>query len=230
MRAKSASAFAGCGIAALVASTLLSGGCLTSRLEELKNSATGIAAGESLVILATSYHKGQTVEEGFVSCVRDEVSSGKGALPVYSEQQFADDLFPWFEPRTAPQAASALPALLARPGVKERIQARGVRYLVWLNGSTERVNSGGTMSCAIGVGIAGCLGLGWWEDESKYDAAVWDLSTRTDAGTVSANVQGTSMVPAIVVPIPIIARTKAAACKDIARQIATFIRNPGPAA
>ncbi len=185
--------------------------------------------GESVVILATSYHKGDAVEEGFVDCVRSEVSDGKVGLSVYSEQQFADDLFPWFEPRTAPQVASALPGLLARPGIAERISQRGIRYLIWLNGNTERVNSGGTMSCAVTVGIAGCLGFGWWEDESKYDAAVWDLRSQTDAGTVSANVHGTSMVPAIVVPIPIIARTKAAACKDIARQITGFVRDTQPA-
>ena len=43
-------------------------GCMSSRVEESKNAETGIASGQSVVILATSYHKGQAVEEDFVEC------------------------------------------------------------------------------------------------------------------------------------------------------------------
>ncbi|MBM4197188.1 MAG: hypothetical protein FJ197_08855 [Gammaproteobacteria bacterium] len=203
-------------------------GCLTSRVEELKNTATGIDAGESIVILSASYHKGKAVEEDFVGCVREQLTRGDSGLAVYPEQQFADDLFPWFEPRTAPQSPTDLPELLAKPGVAERVSGKGIRYLVWLNGGTEQTGGGGSMSCAIGIGVAGCIGFGWWENESKYDAAVWDLRNATDAGTVRANVNGTSMVPALIIPIPLIARVKTAACEDIAGQLAAFIRGSAP--
>lgn len=203
--------------------------CITARMEESKNAATGIATGESVVILAASYHKGKAIEEDFVSCVSDRVQKGQTSVRVYPEQEFTDALFPWFEPRTAPQTPEALPELLARPGVAERIEQRGIRYIVWLNGTTEQTSGGGSMSCAIGPGGGGCFGVTWWEDDASYNAAVWDLREKASAGTVSAAVHGTSMIPALIIPLPLIARTQSAACKDMAHELQTFITQSGPA-
>ena len=44
-----------------------------------------------------------------------------------------------------------------------------------------------------------------------------------DAGTVSADVSGTSFLPAIVVPIPLLARTRSKACNALADQLRLFI-------
>ena len=41
--------------------------------------------------------------------------------------------------------------------------------------------------------------------------------------TVSADVSGTSYLPALVIPIPLIARTQAKACKGLAEQLQAFI-------
>ena len=74
-----------------------------------------------------------------------------------------------------------------------------------------------------GPGGGGCFGLAWWETDSSYQAAIWDLEDIEDAGRVSANVNGTSVIPAVVVPVPLIARTRTAACKGLARKLQTFI-------
>ena len=41
--------------------------------------------------------------------------------------------------------------------------------------------------------------------------------------SVTADVEGTSFLPALVIPIPLIARTQAAACKGLATQLHAFI-------
>jgi hypothetical protein len=146
-------------------------GCVTSRVEGLKNAATGIAANESVVVIPASYHKGNRTEADFLECVDDKLDDGAKAVNVYPREKFLDDLFPWLEPRTMPQEIKDLPELLARPGVSERISASGVRYLVWVTGSTKTSNGGG-MSCAA-VQPACCFGLVWWEDGAT--AKVWDL-------------------------------------------------------
>lgn len=64
----------------MTAAGMLLAGCMTSRVEESKNAATGLSAGESVVILATSYHRGKATEEDFVSCVNDAVQSGDGKV------------------------------------------------------------------------------------------------------------------------------------------------------
>ena len=63
---------------------------------------------------------------------------------------------------------------------------------------------------------------------ADYTASVWDLTEQESAGTVSADVSGTSYLPALVVPIPLIARTQAAACKGLANQLRSFINNEEP--
>ena len=40
---------------------------------------------------------------------------------------------------------------------------------------------------------------------------------------MTADVSGTSFLPALVIPIPLIARARAAACKGLADQLRTFI-------
>lgn len=202
--------------------------CMTTRIEETKDMATGIGADESVVILATSYHTGNETEEKFLDCVSNRIKKGKTPLNVYPEWEFRDALFPWFEPRTAPQDIEDLPELFSRPGISERIRERKIRYIVWVDGDTDQTGGGGSLSCAIGPGGGGCFGLAWWENESAYQAAVWDLEDSTHAGVVKANVIGTSVIPAIVIPIPVIARTQAAACKGLANQLKAFIVNEGP--
>lgn len=207
---------------------LASSGCVTSRVEESKNVATGIRDDESVVVFATSYHSGNKTESGFLDCVNDELDDGRDALNVYPSERFRDELFPWFEPRTMPHSIEALPELLAKPGVTERIMKRGVRYLVMVKGSTEKTSGGGGMSCAAGPTGGACFGLVWWENDGSYEATVWDLKKAEHAGEVSTDVHGTSMVPALIVPLPFIARTQTAACKGLARELRQFIVQEGP--
>ncbi len=197
--------------------------CVTSRLEHIKEAKTGILEGESIVIMAKSYHLGNETEEKFIKCVGDSIGRGREGLRVIPNQEFVDALFPWFEPRTAPAETKGLPALMSRPGVAEIIKEKRVRYLIWLDGDTDKTAGGGSMSCAIGPGGGGCFGFAWWQNESEYEATIWDLDGLEDAGTVSADVSGTSFLPAIIIPVPLIARTRSKACKGLADQLKLFI-------
>ena len=211
--------------------TLLSvaaAGCVTTRVEDARESVTGIAEGESVVIMAKSYHLGNETEEKYINCVEDALASGSQGLRVVPHREFVDSLFPWFEPRTAPAETKNLPKLLERPGVAKRLEQQGVRYIVWLDGDTERVAGGGSLSCAAGPGGGGCFGFAWWQKDADYNAAVWDLKELESAGTVSTDVSGTSFLPALVVPVPLIARTQAKACKSLAGQLRSFIVNEDP--
>lgn len=208
-------------LAALV--TSICAGCVTSRVEGVKNSATGIEDHESVVVIATSYHKGNRTGTDFLQCMDDELDDGATAVNVYSREKFLDELFPWLEPRTMPQEIKDLPELLARPGVSERISASGVRYLVLVNGSTKKTSDGGGMSCAASPAGGGCFGLVWWEDDGAYTARVWDLKASSAAGKVSTDVHGSSMVPALILPLPFVARTETAACKELAGELREFI-------
>jgi hypothetical protein len=202
---------------------LILSGCITSRVEDAREGVTGIDEGESVVILAKSYHLGNETEAKYIRCIEDALARGSNGLRVIPHKQFIDSLFPWFEPRTAPAETKGLPKLMERPGVAERLAEQQVRYIVWLDGDTERVAGGGSLSCAAGPGGGGCFGFAWWQNDADYSAAVWDLKGLESAGSVTADVSGTSFLPALVVPIPLIARAQAAACKGLAEQLRTFI-------
>lgn len=210
-------------ILVLAMSGWLLSGCVTSRIENVREGTTGINEGEGIVIMAKSYHLGNETEAKFINCVGNSIGRGSSGLRVIPNNEFVDALFPWFEPRTAPAETKGLPTLMSRPGVAQKIKDKGVRYVVWLDGDTDKVAGGGSMSCAAGPGGGGCFGFAWWQNDSNYEASVWDLSGLEDAGTVSADVSGTSFLPAIVVPIPLLARTQNKACNALADQLRLFI-------
>ena len=207
----------------IAAAALALGGCVTATLEDQKSGVTGISSGESIVVMPKSYHLGNETERSFTECIGKQLAKGSSGLTVMPNEQFVDALFPWFEPRTAPTDTKGLPKLMQRPGVAKKIADTGVRYIVWLDGTTDRTGGGGSLSCAAGPGGGGCFGFAWWETDANYEASVWDLKRLENAGSVSADVSGTSYMPAIVIPIPLIARTQTAACTNLADSLHSFI-------
>lgn len=202
---------------------VMASGCVTSRVENSREGLTGIESDESVVIMAKSYHLGNETEAKYIACIENALARGSDGLRIIPHKKFVDSLFPWFEPRTAPSETTGLSKLMERPGVAAAIRKQGVRYIVWLDGDTEKVAGGGSLSCAAGPGGGGCFGFAWWQNASDYNAAIWDLEGLESAGTVTADVSGTSFLPALVIPIPLIARTQAAACKGLATQLHAFI-------
>jgi hypothetical protein len=197
-------------------------GCMQARVQESREMPTQIARGEAVVILAKPQIEGAGAEEGFMDCVSDNLEGGREDIMVHDNNEFVDKMFPYFEPGTAPAKPEAVTALLSRPGVSEQIATTGVRYGVWLNGSTVKTDGGGSIACGAAPGAAGCIGFGWWEKESDYEATIWDLKQAKSAGSVGANVTGTSAIIGAVVPLPFVARVQSAACNRMADQLRSF--------
>ena len=205
---------------------ILSGCGVTARMEPYKQTEAILADGEHVVVLARKHHASHEAEEGFVDCISDGLARGGDGLNVHNSTEFEDKLYPWFEPSMAPLSTEAFSELLEKPDVLEQVRSTGVRYVVWLDGSTDRIASGGGITCAAGVGGAGCMGLAWWEDDARYDATVWDIRELSTAGTIYADFNGRSVMPAIVIPIPLIARPQAAACRGLTDQLRQFLTTP----
>ncbi len=212
-----------------VATLLLLPACMTARLEEDRNTATSIAAHEAVVLLAKPHVEGITAEDEFMDCVGDKMARATG-IQVRPNDAFVDSMFPWLEPSTAPQRPEGVTKLLARDVVAERIAETGIRYLIWIDGATRQTDSGGSITCTLGPAGGGCIGFGWWEKESDYQAVVWDLNTARTAGSVSTNVTGTSALVGVLVPLPFIARVQGTACDRLAKQLGAFLRGDDPSA
>ena len=207
-----------------MAAVLLSTGCVSSTIQQVRQGETGIQGHESIAILGRRHKNRDETRRSFVECVANRTSSGSNSISVIGDKQFLDSLFPWFEPRTAPIELNELGRLVSRPEIAQRIKQVGVRYIVWIEGTTERRDQSGTLQCAVASGgLPACFGFLSWEGASDYEATIWDISNQINVGKLSSEARGVSFVPAVIVPLPFIARVQASACNTLADQIKSFI-------
>lgn len=197
--------------------------CTSTTVDEFRQGETGIETHESVVILGRRQASDYETRAEFVDCVGDRLGRGNDAISVIPEQEFVDAMFPWFEPRTAPLRTRDLEKLMAEEVVAQKMDEFGVRYIVWLDGFTETTGRSGSISCTIGPGGGGCFGFGSWEDDANFDARIWDVGSATNVGTISTDANGQSYLPALVIPIPLIARVEANACSRLANQLKDFV-------
>ncbi len=214
------------GLSCVASCIMLLSGCVTATVQQVREAATGIESSESIVVLGRkSRPTADETEMNFVGCVSAKMARGGNRMNVVSELEFRDALFPWFEPRTAPANTTDLPELMSTPVLADRLQELGLRYLIWIDGSTVRTDSAGSMTCSITATGAGCFGFLTWENDSSYEATVWDVRNGNAVGRISTDAIGTSYIPAVVVPVPLIARVQNSACNSLSNQLKTFILN-----
>jgi len=207
----------------IVSALIILTGCTTVVIDEYRRSDGELAAGDSVVILGRRHSSDYETEPDLIACVGRELHNPQMGVNIIPEKEFVDIMYPWFEPRTAPMHVRSLDRLMENEGVRERMENYGIKYIVWIDGSTETTASAGSISCTISTGGAGCFGFGTWDKESDYEASVWDFRDRELSGKLSADAKGTSYMPAIVIPIPLIARVQNNACKGMAAQLQQFL-------
>lgn len=199
-------------------------GCTSITIDEDRRVTATLEEGETVVVLGRRHASDYETEPDLISCIGETLSEGPNAINVVEENTFIDSLYPWFEPRTAPLKVRDLSRLVEKSHLAAVIKQHAVRYIIWVDGNTETTNSSGSIGCSIGTGGAGCFGFGTWDKESDYEVSVWDYKQKQMMGKISADASGTSYMPAVIIPIPIIARVQTNACKGIGVQLRSFLR------
>lgn len=194
-------------------------GCTTMTIDEFRQAPIELGDQESVVILGRR-HSGQHETEPFlIDCIAKELDSGERNVNIIGEIEFINRLYPWFEPRTAPLNPERLRLMMDHPKIAAEIEAMNLHYIVWVEGSTERGDSAGAISCSIAPTGVGCFGFGTWEDDASYEIAIWDVTNFNSVAWLSASASGTSYMPAFIAPIPLIARVKSKVCESISDQV-----------
>lgn len=206
--------------------TFLSGCLSTTVIDEYREntSETTLAEGETIVVLGRRNSASYETEFDFVECVGRSLDSAIGGIEVIPEQSFVDGMYPYFETSKAPMDVKNLDSLVQIPEVAAKLNDFRVRFFVWIDGFTETTDSTGAISCTVAPSGAGCFGFASWDDEANYEAVIWDFKDLHLAGKISAESSGTSYLPAVIVPIPLLARVQANACSSMASQIRSFIQ------
>ena len=198
--------------------------CVTSTVDEMVfNEPTEGIGDANVVILGRRHSSDYETEPDFIDCVGDHVVARDRSIGVIGELDFLNSLYPWFEPRTAPLHPEDINKLLVQEPVAEKLKELKVEYMIWIDGSTVRTNSAGSMTCGIGPGGGGCFGFGTWGNDSNYEATIWDFTDGAEVGRVNTFASGQSYMPAVVVPIPIIAPVQGTACDGIGDQLLEFL-------
>ncbi len=158
------------------------------------------------------------------ACVTARIREVAPEIAVTPQRAVRDALYPLLEPATQPATEAAFAALLAREDVRRRLATRGLRYLVAVAGGTREAELRGLVLCGAGYGGGGCLGYAWQDETTALQAVLWTLDGATVARREGATVEGTFVMPAFVLPIPIPARTQAEACRELGGRLAAAIR------
>jgi hypothetical protein len=202
----------------------LASGCVTATVDEMTFNEPVEGIGDSsVVILGRRHASDYETEPDFIECVGDHIASRDRSITVIGELEFINALYPWFEPRTAPLRPEDIERLLLQEPVAQKMAELKTEYMIWIDGSTIRTDSAGSMTCGIGPGGAGCFGFGTWGNDSNYEAAIWDFTDQAEVGRVSTTASGQSYMPAVIVPIPIIAPVQGTACDGIGDQLLEFL-------
>jgi hypothetical protein len=197
--------------------------CVTSTVDEVLYKGPEANLGDaSIVIMGRRHASDYETEPDFIECIGDHIHSADTSITVMSELQFMNELYPWFEPRTAPLRPADIDRLMQVRPVAQKIQELKTQYMVWIDGETIRTEGAGSMTCGIGPGGAGCFGFGTWGNDSNYEATIWDFTGQEEVGRMSTTASGQSYMPAVVVPIPIIAPVQGTACDGLGDQLLEF--------
>lgn len=208
----------------LLGAVLVLGGCVNATVDEMTFNEPSAGIGDaSVVILGRRHAPDYETEFDFIDCIGDHITGGDDSITVVSELQFINQMYPWFEPRTAPLRTQDIGKLLAQRPVAERFAELNLAYMIWIDGTTIETNSSGSMTCGVGPGGAGCFGFGTWGNASDYEATIWDFTDQAEVGRVSAATSGQSYMPAVVVPIPIIAPVQDTACASLGEQLLKYL-------
>ena len=79
-------------------------GCVTSTVDEVlyQGPEANLDGDASVVIMGRRHASDYETEPDFIRCVGKHIQSADKDIVVMSELEFMNQLYPWFEPRTAP--------------------------------------------------------------------------------------------------------------------------------
>jgi hypothetical protein len=161
--------------------------------------------------------------ESLQECLTKQLAAACPESTFVPPDTIRDALFPLLEPATQPDSEEAFAALLTRSDVRPRLVKR-MDYLAAFTGGTAEENKGGIL-CGAGYGGGGCFGFAWINKDTRINVVIWDLAEPTPASHQDSRVEGTTLIPALLLPIPIPALTEGEACHDMSRKIVEFIRS-----
>ncbi len=165
--------------------------------------------------LAVTVISVSATDEDLSECVGKPLQRHIPSLRFVAGEDFSTALFPWFEQSVAPRDEEALSRLLAKPLVRARVESLGVRYVVTVEGQTNRTGGGGCIHL---------LCFGSWKKATHLSGSILDLQREDLVSNVETQQSGTSWFVLLgIFPLGAPTLTESRACEEFAEAAAKFI-------
>lgn len=152
------------------------------------------------------------IETRFARCIADAFPPPGAFSRDSPAAALRDAMFPWLDPEVVPITEEDFARLLETALVRERLENMGIRYLVVLTAMSTGRQSKDAMAMIPYGGFWGML-----EERQGYAvrASVWDVSTRTVAGSGFVSWSVKVGAAGIFLPVPFYSSGEATACDEI---------------
>ena len=191
------------------------------RAKGITRLAAKLSAGSGLLVL------GQDDTASFASCVENELRAAIPEITVLSARTVRDNLYPWFEADTSLSDADTMSRLLRRPGVPEKINEMGLRFIIFVSSRVSYPNK------ATGIPFPffippywGPFQVIWGKRDSFVSAVGWDLYALTVAAKEEVKSQDLYVSPAVTLfPTQDQRPTGDTGCAEIGKRLSEVIAN-----
>jgi hypothetical protein len=195
------------------------GGCTATKVQNVEKSSAGDFSAQTVAVL--SIRQGSA---NLADCVRKSMHRANSNLRFIDPLEFRDDLFPWFEPGTAPRKTDNLALLLHRPLVREKIAQLGLRYVISIDGATTAQDWDHHIEGGGGYGSFAWFGYGKKACRTYIDVTIWDLEEPASSGDLSGERSGASYYLCCIIPFFYIpSTTESHACKEMGEELVQFL-------
>jgi hypothetical protein len=173
----------------LIVAVVALAGCVVVPATKVKTSRevlapVALAEGRKVaVVFSADFSPETTMKLGsdMIECIRKAVRDTAPGFALVSPADFYGAVFPGLVPQQVLIRADTIPALLARPEIRERIDRAGIGHLVLVGGLIERAGflTGG-----------GAVLVGGWHKDANLRAVIFDLRHGAQVGSSGARAQG----------------------------------------
>ena len=126
------------------------------------------------MLLGRRHLGGDEVTLELIDCVGKHLNSG-AKISIISEQRFLNELYPWFEPRTAPLKLQHIDKPTTAPAINTKIQELDIRYIVWIE-SNDAFDGNAELISNCTEQQPACI------THTHYQATVWDIRLMQEQG------------------------------------------------
>ncbi len=202
-------------------------GCSTVPLEATYSA--GLVPGEyqdaASIILFYSHH-GDSRDEDIVSCLENRIKKHNPDQAFISYNQFVNTMFPDLFEHEVPREPESFSTFLADVADKKfhkDVLSWGVRYLIFVSGSTREIKGFDNFRCGGFPPI--CLGVDSWHNKTRLTASILDLHQKEIAvDNIENTFEDSSwFAVALWLPMGFPSSTESDSCEDVGDRISKIL-------